>query len=368
MMKDVTFAMFKKVATTGQAPDEEAGIKGFPGLNVWGNHTGGMDRPDVELINGAVIHFRSADNPDSLLGTNLSGAWCDEASLYERLAYENLIGCLRENGVQGWLSATFTARGLTHWTYDVFATGRKNSALFRSHTKENLHNPPGFAEVLAGELSSHRARQELAGEFLTAPGSEWPAEWFLGDIWFDSWGDDYVCRAISLDPSMGKSRDKGDDSAFVLLQLNRDGSIFVDCDAERRPPNEICQRAVSLNAAFHPDWFGIEEATFQQLLCGQIDEECRKSRTIIPICTQSNRNVEKLLRIRRLTPYLQHREVRFKRNSPGVDKLLAQMRDFPDGEYDDCPDAFEMSVRLTHEQLGMRATDNLRTGRLTDEH
>ncbi len=364
MMKDVTYAMFKKVAGEGQAANKESA--GFPGLKMWGGVSGG-DRPDVELINGAIVHFRSADNPDALLGTNLSGAWLDEASLMILLAYENTIGCLRENGIQGWLSATFTARGLTHWTYDVFANGRDDTALFRSHTSENSHNPKGFAERLAKQYSSHRARQELGGEFLTAPGSEWPAEWFMGDIWFDNWGDDYVCRGISLDPSMGKSKDKGDDSAFVMLQLNRDGSIFIDADAERRPPNEICRRAVELNARFHPDWFGIEQQCFQQLLGDQIDEAAKKAGTIIPIHMQDNRNVEKDTRIRRLTPYLHRREVRFKRGSLGVDKLLAQMRDFPDGEYDDCPDAFEMIVRLTHECLGAKAVDNLQSNRLTDE-
>lgn len=363
MQKDVTFPMFKKVADVGQPPSKES--KGFPGLGMWGGVSGG-DRPDVELTNGAVIHFRSADNPDSLLGTNLSGAWLDEASLMVLLAYENLIGCLRENGIQGWLSSTFTARGLTHWTKDVFASGRENSAIFKSHTRENLHNPKGFADILEKQYSPLRARQELAGEFLTVEGAEWPAEWFSGNIWFDEWPTEYACRAIALDPSLGKKKEIGDDSAIAMIQVQRDGYVYVDCDLEVRPTDEIVKRYIDIANRFKPDWAGVETNLYQELLGKQIDDYARKTQSMVRIWGVNNQ-LEKLVRIRRLTPFLAGSEIRFKRGSPGAEKLVAQLRDFPMGKHDDGPDALEMAIRLVFEQVGASSGDSFSGQRLTDE-
>src|SRR5262245_8454218 len=64
--------------------------------------------PSVRLRTGAEVLFRSADEPDRLRGPNLSGIWLDEASLMSVDVFHVAIGRLRQAGVQGWLSATFT--------------------------------------------------------------------------------------------------------------------------------------------------------------------------------------------------------------------------------------------------------------------
>ena len=56
--------------------------------------------------------------------------------------------------------------------------------------------------------------------------------------------------------------------------------------------------------------------------------------------------VNKQVRIRRLSPYLEQRRLRFKSRSPGTALLVQQMRDFPVGDHDDGPDALEMGLRL----------------------
>ena len=77
------------------------------------------------LGNGAQVLFRSTDDPDRLRGPNLSGAWLDEAGDMDEEAYLIAIACLREAGEQGWLSATFTPRGRSHWTFRVFGGERQ---------------------------------------------------------------------------------------------------------------------------------------------------------------------------------------------------------------------------------------------------
>jgi hypothetical protein len=55
--------------------------------------------------------------------------------------------------------------------------------------------------------------------------------------------------------------------------------------------------------------------------------------------------VNKLVRIRRLGPYLSQRRIRFKARSPGAALLVDQLKDFPVGDFDDGPDGAEMMIR-----------------------
>ena len=100
--------------------------------------------PSLRLRTGAEVLFRSGDEPDRLRGPNLSGVWLDEASLMPPEAFTVAIGRLREAGEQGWLTATFTPKGRRHWTYETFATGRPDTALFRARTVDNPFLPSGF--------------------------------------------------------------------------------------------------------------------------------------------------------------------------------------------------------------------------------
>ena len=71
---------------------------------------------------------------------------------------------------------------------------------------------------------------------------------------------------------------------------------------------------------------------------------------LLPMYTIDNR-VNKQVRIRRLTPFLSLGMLRFKGGSPGARLLVEQLRDFPNGDHDDGPDALEMAVRLAENLL-----------------
>jgi predicted phage terminase large subunit-like protein len=122
--------------------------------------------PAVHLKTGAEIIFRSADDPTRMYGPNLSGIWLDEASLMPIEAFNVGIGRLREGGEQGFLTATFTPKGIGHWTHDVFATGRPNTAIYFAKTTDNPFLPKMFAANVRGQYTSRLAQQELEGQFL----------------------------------------------------------------------------------------------------------------------------------------------------------------------------------------------------------
>lgn len=181
------------------------------------------------LGNGAEVLFRSADNPETLRGPNLSGVWIDEASVVDKPAFDILIGCLREGGEMGWLSATFTPKGKLHWTYGVFGPQtdgklRPNTELFHARTDQNPFNPPEFAAQLRSQYTSAMAEQEVGGEFTDAEGTLFKREWFNGKI----------VEASPVEATRVRFWDKaateegGCFTCGILMSRTRDGRKFVE--------------------------------------------------------------------------------------------------------------------------------------------
>lgn len=179
-------------------------------------------------------------------------------------------------------------------------------------------------------------------------GAEWPESFFGPQIWFEEWPREWAVKVMSLDPSKGTESKFGDYSAFVLAMLGLDGTVYVDADLEIRHTSVIADTAVELSRWFQPDGFAIEVNQFQSLLHDEIDRRARQRNLIIPIYPVTN-TVNKLVRIRRLTPYLAGNHIRFKHGSAGAKLLVEQLRDFPLGEHDDGPDAAEVALRLMQE-------------------
>jgi predicted phage terminase large subunit-like protein len=165
MLSDATFRMFLQVA------GDDLGIV----------DPGDVKRsapPSIRLRTGAEVLFRSADDPDRLRGPNLSGVWLDEASLMPVDAFTVAIGRLREGGEQGWLTATFTPKGRMHWTYETFATGRPDTALFACRTSDNPFLPANFEATVRAQYTSALAAQELEGQFIDQGGTLFRRHWF----------------------------------------------------------------------------------------------------------------------------------------------------------------------------------------------
>lgn len=179
----------------------------------------------VTLGNGAEVLFRSLDNPESARGPNLSGAWMDEASLVAREAYSVIIACLRQAGEQGWLSATFTPKGMAHWTYEVFGMGKPGTALFHATTKENPFLPPTFYDAVRAQYTSFLAQQELEGEFVGD---------MEGALWRRSNIEQYrVPHApplfrvvVAIDPAV-TSAEGSDETGIAVAGLGEDGDAYV---------------------------------------------------------------------------------------------------------------------------------------------
>lgn len=306
------------------------------------------------LTTGAEILFRSADDPERLRGPNLSGAVLMEASLMAREVYDIAIACLRQNGESGFLTAAMTPRGPNHWSYEVFATGRPDTALFRAPTRSNPFLPPGFEDTIRRQYGDTQfARQELDGDFVQVEGAEFPAEWFdWPGFWFEEWPSDIWIKVVYLDPSKGRDGKTGDYQAHVMAGLDRANTLFLDAEMHREPVTAMLARTVRICR----EWGPVASACLEDNgTMGFIAPEAERQSTglLIPWHAVTNRD-PKAFRIRCLGDYLSTRRLRI-RNTPGGKLLRAQMGDFPLGEHDDGPDAAAGAVRRLEQLTTGRA-------------
>lgn len=350
LMQDTTYPTLKQLG-------ESFGIWGGVKLTPYPTIT-------ILLDGGtASIRLRTAEDPDKLRGPNLRGAWLDEASLMHGDAYKIVIGALRDGSHVGWMSATFTPQGPSHWTFSTFASGHPDSALFRARTDQNPFLSPAFAATLRDQYGeTNWARQELGGEFVQLEGAEFESEWFSGPgFWFDDWPQNLQLKVVALDPSKGSSgRSKdGDYQAHVLIGVGvEDGRyiLYVDADLDRLGVVPMCDRTVSLCRAFAAaggqpvDSVICEENGTMGLLGPALDAACVRANCYLPYLLRTNSD-NKEFRIRYYVgPPLSRRQLRFRRTA-GARMLVGQLQSFPRDEYDDGPDALATGLRRVAELL-----------------
>ena len=312
----------------------------------------------IELPGGGSVTVRSADNPDSLRGDGLDGLVIDEASFVDRRAWvEALRPALADK--RGWCMKITTPNGY-NWIKEEFDAAEDREGWERWQ-RPSADNPLMTQEELHEALLDMGPRafaQEHGAQFCDIEGAEFCGEYFNERIWVDEWRplDSYAWRAIALDPSKGKT-EKSDYSAFAMVAMDFDGKVWVDADMARRDTSQILRDGIRLAKGFRPHAVGVESNQFQEVLANDYHAACREAGYVLPLYLIDNR-LAKTSRIRStLTPFLSRGDIRFVR-SHGTRLLVQQLRDFPNGDYDDGPDALEMGVRLLRQLFERGGTDD----------
>ena len=225
--------------------------------------------PSIRLRTGAEVLFRSADEPDRLRGPNLSGVWLDEASLMPVDAFTVAIGRLREAGEQGWLTASFTPKGRQHWTHEVFATGRPDTALFHARTADNPFLPAGFADTVRQQYTNFLGRQELLGEFIDEQdGQLFKPAWFRDRRY--RWRGDYYllgertlhpahCRRFATVDHACSTRTSADFTVIAVWDDDKQGNlILAHLERERVEGPDLPKLLQDVYLRWRPAFFGIE--------------------------------------------------------------------------------------------------------------
>lgn len=190
---------------------------------------------------------------------------------------------------------------------------------------------------------------------------EWGSMFDGDDIWYDDLPAESqrLVSVMALDPSKGKDARRGDYQAIVFLTVAVDGTMYVDCDMRRRPIRQLVQDMVQYTAIERPDVAVVESNQFQECIVNECQDESVKQQLLTPIVPIDNGSTPKVVRVRRLDPYVSRRRLRFRRRSPGARMLVEQLSTFPTADHDDGPDALEMAVRKATElMVSARASDS----------
>jgi predicted phage terminase large subunit-like protein len=304
------------------------------------------DEHRIELLTGGVVRVCSADTPNSLRGPNRDGIVVDEAAFVPHYLWTHVLRP-QLSATGGWWIFITSPNGM-NWIHDEFnkAASDPNAERWQHSARANPLLTPDEIEEMRLDMGPRGFAQEVEALFVSADGTEWPAEYFDDELLFDEWPTHAVtCKVMTLDPSLGES-ERSDFSAIVLMAVTADGAMWIDADIARRDATQISQHAIALARRFQPRWFGVEANGFQRLLAGDMERASKQAGFMLPIQPIVNTE-KKITRIRGLTSYLSRREIHFLRGSPGVQLLLEQLRGFPlPSVHDDGPDALSMAVDM----------------------
>jgi len=289
----------------------------------------------ITLGNGAEILCRSGDEPDRQRGINASGIWLDEASQMTRELYEVVIPSLREGGEQGWLSATFTPRGRSHWTYEVFASGNPEVALFHATSLDNPFLSLSLIETVRGQYTSLMAQQEIEGQFVDLAGGLFRRQWFT--IVDAAPADCRRVRYWDLAATEARQGSDPDWTVGVLLGV-KDGIYYViDVRRTRSTPRQVealVRQTAELDGPLVPIWMEQEPGSSGVNTIDHYTRHVLSGYTFRPDRVTGN----KLTRMHPLAAQVEAGNVRLVRaawNSAYLDEAEA----IPSGNHDDQIDA-----------------------------
>ncbi len=194
---------------------------------------------------------------------------------------------------------------------------------------------PDLMKIRAMDYRAFQSeRQDEPG---TDGSTEWPPAYFdRADIWFDDWPDDLTGTAVFLDPSKGEGSKPGDWQAHTLGGWSPKARCFyVEADPQREYPPEMVARAIRHAETMRCPVTAETNSTMGLLTAEFTRQIAGRAIGLQGINVKGNK---KMRIISTLGAWLARGQIRI-RNTAGGRELVSQLRDVPNGEYDDCPDS-----------------------------
>jgi predicted phage terminase large subunit-like protein len=206
--------------------------------------------------------------------------------------------------------------------------------------------PERFPLSLLMERRAALGQSAFESEYGDTPGTagstEWPTEYFdRPDLWFDVWPDDLQGKAYYLDPSKGEGSKSSDWQAHCWGGWSKShNALYVECDCRRETTTEMVARAIR-NAQQFACTVTAETNGTMGLLMAEFTRQANGKLVGLQGITNTD---AKLQRMRTLGPFLARGQVKV-RNTAGGRELVSQLRDVPNGEFDDAADAASGMLR-----------------------
>jgi len=197
----------------------------------------------VRLTNGSRVYGYSADRPDRLRGSSLSGAWVDEAAampLVDDLFADALVPALRI-GENPRVLVTTTPRPIP-FLRKLLDSDDGSVAVVRGTTWDNAANlsKVALARMRATYEGTRRGLQELEGILLSdVEGALWTRE--IIDSSRVLKAPELVRIVVAIDPAV-TSGEKSDHTGIVVAGRSVDGHFYIleDCSLKASP--DACMR------------------------------------------------------------------------------------------------------------------------------
>lgn len=204
----------------------------------------------LQFVNGSVIWFGTANEPDSLYGTDLAWFGGDEIALWKKRAFDNMLDRLRQPGFEHKCWATYTPYGKGWWCDYFEDAGLANSELFRISSRDNPVTSQDYIDSLASRYTGKWALQYIEGV---------PQE-FEGLIWGGLIGCDYGGDLPAKWKRIVGGVDWGWTNPSVLLLVGEDLDgrpwTFGEDWETMRHPEAMADAAVKLQEQYPVDtWY-----------------------------------------------------------------------------------------------------------------
>lgn len=206
----------------------------------------------LRLTNGSRIYGYSADRPDRLRGSNLSGAWIDELAAMphaDDLLGEALLPALRI-GENPRVLITTTPRPITVLR-ELVARTDGSVVVIRGKTWDNAANlsKRALADLRARYEGTRMGRQELDAELLDdIEGALW-GRTILDETRVDA-APELARIVVGVDPAV-TSGEESDYTGIVVCGKSADGHLYVLRDATMKGTPVQCMLKV---AELYREW------------------------------------------------------------------------------------------------------------------
>jgi predicted phage terminase large subunit-like protein len=303
-----------------------------------------------EFENGSFVHFRSAEDPESLRGAGLDILWMDEAAFIPNgRAWE--VSRPATSDKLGLLITTTTPDG-KNWLYKEFWSIKAQQNPNEGRVEYRSIDCPAFPEEEWLELleSYHPLlfKQEYMASFDSMAGKELSGEWlkyFTSDE-LPRDADDRTKLAldtyIGVDPAISLA-DDADKFAIAVVGVTKDKTqaYLLDLWSGQIPFAEQLDKIAEFHIQWKPMFIGVESVAYQQALVQQT-LRLPGFLPIVPLLATG----KKTIRILSMAPLFKIGRI----------KIQKHQRDFIDewldydsqkkNPHDDCLDAVEMALRM----------------------
>ncbi len=301
---------------------------------------------EIRLKTGGTIHFRSADNPDSLRSYNYDLIIFDEFAFANEECYKVIRPTL--SATKGKLLIISTPCGMNHM-WDLKEKVKDNPDWYitqRDYTC-SPHLTEEEMDKARKEMTEGEFRQEHLAEFISPKNAIFRPEW-LQNLFVKELPPLNECqrKMIACDISLGTSF-KSDFQAIVCVFFHNN-IFYVDAYAERMPIIILSTRIKQLYDYYKPEGIAIETNGYQIL----VKNDLERLFAVPPIIFGIDNRINKTTRISRLSTILRDGRLKILENKGGLE-LFKELSDFgsKDCVHDDVADALEMAIRaLIHNQ------------------